>query len=158
MLKVTLIFAFIGPLLGAFGIWIVTGIGKVTHLADVPFQLFVAVGLTVSTYPIALLLGFLPAGLTGFLYAYLVNRKFLLKPNSYFTNAIVGAILGLLFTGAYALALHRPPGDPASKWYSIIAWPGAFSGAMLALAMTQRRKVAQPNSPAELRHNAGEAR
>jgi hypothetical protein len=132
MFKTTLLFAIFGPLLGSFGLMLVTNTDRVTSFIDIPLRLFYAFAASLISYPFALLLGFVPAVLTGFVFACTIKYQLLPKPYSYLTNAMAGAVLGLIFTSAYELALHLHPGF----WYSTTTESGVFSGAMLGVLNT----------------------
>jgi len=128
MFKTTLLFALFGPFLGTLGLALVESTDRVKSFIDIPLQLIYALGASLINYPFALLLGFLPAVLTGFVFACTIKYQLLPKPYSYLTNAMAGAVLGLIFTGSYELAL--------GFWYSSITGTGAFSGAVLSALNT----------------------
>lgn len=133
--KVALLFGFVGPLLPVLTV-------ALTAVFQNPGDFFKVL----SIYPVALLLGGLPAVLTGVVYGYLVISESLPKRYVYLVHPMVGAALGGFFSAVIPTLMGALGGWDLIK--IIIAFAGgigASCGAVVALIATiwQRRAEAR---------------
>jgi hypothetical protein len=138
ILKVALLFALLGPLIGSLAFSFSAGVSHAQLATNWLFLIAGTLKLAVVVYPVATLLGLIPAALTGATFAYFIQRN-ILSLRNYLVNSIVCAGLGAMFCGVPAIALHHPPRDTFAQWFQLLLPYGAFSGAVLSLVMTVRR-------------------
>jgi hypothetical protein len=133
-LKVALLFALLGPLMGTLAFSVVAVLSDARLASDWLVLVVGTFGFSAIVYPTAALLGLMPAAITGAAFSYLVQCDFLVHRNR-FVKSVFCAGLGALFCGVPAIALHRPLGDTFCTWVFILGSLGAFSAAILALVM-----------------------
>lgn len=156
MLRVTLFFAFLGPLLGSVGSMCLGSFMTFIHHDGLTFDALVgslATGLLFGAwgYIIAFPVGVVPAALTGFACAAVIRRRGRRDNLHLVARLLAGAVLGFVFAALSDAALQffaaRQPEYRLS--YSVLGPVGGFAGACCA-GLIRKRLYDWIAAPSEL--------
>lgn len=146
MLRVTLFFAFLGPLLGSIGLMCVSGFMFLLHQDGLTFGaavgIFLVGGLFFGSwgYIVALPLGFFPAALTGLTYAAFLRWRGRRGNPHVAIRLLTGAILGFMYAASSDMVVGFLTARQPEHGFSVavLGPAGAFAGAFCASLIRQR--------------------
>lgn len=121
--KTALLFGLVGPLIGGWAIF------AAPLFTEGMARLLGGLYLGVILYPLALYVGFIPAAVTGAIYAWLFSGLLFRHARSYLVNALVAGSIGALCSTICFF--------DASLFSASV---GAAPGATIALGLTARRR------------------
>lgn len=149
-------FGLLGPIFGGVAVFPLVVLSRWSLSVETVLQALLAAVfgtvLSVSLLPLTLILGVIPATITGFLY-WLWRRKLPRKPRAT-VCAVVGALLGLTVCLVGVLIVDRDLASVfAREAWAVAILPGAFAGLVCALVVerkiwTTRETASEPGNQA----------